>query len=129
MKHIELFEGWGDTINRKSDKFILIQKNHYLTQERKIGYFSSIEEAMPLFLKLFKKFINDEWNGVSKRYFLEWNPDVGVTNSWDEFFSQIPGIGDETFYIEDSDSGTVFSEVDLLKMVHPSYLESFLPFS
>ena len=129
MKHIELFEGWGDTINRKSDKFILIQKNHYLTQERKIGYFSSIEEAMPLFLKLFKKFINDEWNGVSKRYFLEWNPDVDVTNSWDEFFSQIPGIGDETFYIEDSDSGTVFSEVDLLKMVHPSYLESFLPFS
>lgn len=129
MKHIEMFEGWGDTIKRKSDKFILIQKNHYLTQEKKIRYFNSIEEAMPLFLKLFKKFINDEWGGVPKRYFLEWNPDVDVTNSWDEFFSQIPGIGDETFYIEDSNRGTVFSEVDLLKMVDPSYLASFLPFS
>ena len=38
MKHIELFEGWGDTINRKSDKFILIQKNHYLKVKPKKKY-------------------------------------------------------------------------------------------
>jgi hypothetical protein len=54
---------------------------------------------------------------------------VDEVNSWDEFFSQIPEIGDYTFYIEDSDGSTVFSEVDLLKMVHPVYLASFLPFS
>ena len=129
MKHVKLFEGWGDAINKKPDKFILIEKNHYLMQERKIGYYNSMREAMPHFLKLFKKFITDEWDGVPKGYFLEWDPEVDVVNSWDEFFSQIPEIGDYTFYIEDSDGSTVFSEVDLLKMVHPVYLASFLPFS
>lgn len=136
MKYIKLFESWGDVIDRESSRFTLIQKNHYLAQERQVGNYEGLEEAISGFLDLFKKFIDDEWGGVAKRYFSEWNPEVESIDSWDDFFVQSPEIGETTFYVEDFDpvrTARIFSEVDLLKMVHdmdPSnlYLETFLPF-
>ena len=135
MKHIKLFESWGDPIDRSSPKFILIQKNHYLTQERKIGYYKSREKAIQVFLEKFKIFIYDEGYGIPKRYFSEWNEDVNKIHSWDEFFSKSPEIDEYTFYVEDFDPSKttlIFSEVDLLHEVYkkdPTYLDSFLPFS
>lgn len=135
MKHIKLFEGWGDPINRKSSKFILIQKNHYLSQEKKIGYYKTMEESIPDFLHHFKNFINYEWEGIPKDYFLEWNyDDIEGIDSWDEFFLQAPKIDETTFYLEDFDPSRdtkIFYEVDLLEIVYrkdPTYLQNFLPF-
>ena len=131
MKHIKLFESWGDPINRKSPKFILMKKNHYLTQEKAVGYYDNIGEATEDFLRYFSEFIKEEWGGSPKDYFSEWNPEVNEINSWQEFFSLHPEIGETTFYIEDfnpSRGTTVFSEAELLSKNNPSYLESILPF-
>jgi hypothetical protein len=132
MKHIKLFEDWGDPINRGSEKFILMKINHYLTQEKAVGYYDSMREAMKDFLRYFSEFIKDEWGGSPKAYFSEWNKEVEKINSWKEFFSLSPVIEETTFYIEDfnpSRTAKVFSETELLSQNDTSYLESFLPFS
>jgi hypothetical protein len=127
------FGSWGDPINKTGPQFILMQKNHYLTQEREIGQYSNLQEAIPDFLDWFK--IEMEEYGTPKKYFSEWNPEVEDINSWDEFFSRSPGIDETTFYLEDFDparGARIYSEVDLLEIVHrrdPSYLEGFLHFS
>ena len=135
MKHIKLFEGWGDPINRKKSKLVLIQKNHYLTQERSVGFYNSMERATTAFLNKFKEFINEDWNGVPKNYFIEWDQNVENSNTWDEFFAQKHNIGEGTFYLESDQPGSrlmIYDEMDLLLMVYskdPAYLESFLPFA
>lgn len=128
-----IFSSWGDPINKTSLQFILMQKNHYLTQEREIGQYTNLKEAISDFLDWFKNEMEEY--GTPKKYFSEWNSEVDGIDSWDEFFSQSPEIDETTFYLEDFNprrSTKIFSEVDLLEIVHksdPIYLEGFINFS
>lgn len=134
MKHIKLFEGWGDTINRNKSKFILIERNHYLNQERSAGFYNSMDRALSSFLDKFKTFINVEWQGIPKDYFGEMYPEVMDCNTWEEFFANIKGNYEGRFYLESTQPSAkmTLDEVELLKNIYenkPSYLESVLPFS
>jgi len=138
MKHIKLFEGWGDSINREKSKFILIQRNHYLTQERSAGSYNSMDRALSSFLDKFKAFVIEDWQGIPKDYFGEMYPEIMDCNTWEEFFANIQGQDYEgTFYLEATDATQpvptqVWDEIELLENIYeknPSYLESVLPFT
>lgn len=137
MKHVKLFEDWGDQIDRSRPQIILIQISHYLTQERERGRYTNLEEATSDFLRHFSEFVTKEWGGSPKRYFEGFNPNVQNVNTWNDFFLQFSekDMGETTFYVEiihPQETTKVLKEVDLLSKIHksdPSYLQSQLPFT